>query len=221
MWKDSSRRLHDGSRTQAIREFAPLKEITHVRQFIGSTNWIRFYLSNVYSTLVKILGEWMKPGAEFPEEGLGCNNKECGNEGCKTVKAIKILCEHSIETAVLDEPAAIDGTRPLEMVADASGYAWGSTNVQMTEDLTRFKVLLMVGKGFTPAQQAWPALTLEAHAQLQGKRYQRKILGAMKSINWTDHQNVVRLQTADLNEVDVKHIRWISEIVQDLSLIHI
>ena len=59
----------------------------------------------------------------------------------------------------LDEAAAIDGSRPLEQIADASGYAWGSTNVQMTHDLSAFKVLLMVGKGFTPAQQAWSPLT--------------------------------------------------------------
>ena len=59
----------------------------------------------------------MKPGAYFPPEGLGCKKPECKDQGCKAVKAIKILCEHSIETAVLDEPAAIDGTRPLEMIA--------------------------------------------------------------------------------------------------------
>ena len=37
----------------------------------------------------------------------------------------------------------------------------------MEKSKERFKVLMMVGKGFTPAQQAWPALVLEAHAQLQ------------------------------------------------------
>ena len=47
----------------------------------------------------------------------------------------------------------------------------------MTADLTAFRVLQMVGKGFTPAQQAWPALTLEAFAQLGGKRAQKKDVG--------------------------------------------
>ena len=59
------------------------------------------------------------------------------------VRAIKIMAAHCIETAVMDEAAAIDGSRPLEQIADARGYAWGSTDVQMTHDLTRFKVLLM------------------------------------------------------------------------------
>ena len=77
---------------------------------------------------------------------------------------IKLLCKNAIQISVMDEAAAIDGSRPLEQVADACGYAWGSTNVQMTADLTAFRVLQMVGKGFTPAQQAWPALTLEVYA---------------------------------------------------------
>ena len=72
------------------------------------------------------------------------------------MKVIKLLCKHAIQISVMDEAGAIDGSRPLEQVADACGYAWGSTNVQMTADLTGFRVLQMVGKGFTPAQQAWP-----------------------------------------------------------------
>ncbi len=58
----------------------------------------------------------------------------------------------------MDEASAIDGSRPLEQIADACGIAWGSTNVQMLPDLTGFKVLMMTGKGFTPTQQAWPAI---------------------------------------------------------------
>lgn len=50
--------------------------------------------------------------------------------------------------------------------------------MQMTPVQTGFKVLPMVGKGFTPAQQAWPAITLEGVAQLEEKRAQRKALGA-------------------------------------------
>ncbi len=45
----------NGERTDAIQEFAPLKDATHVRQFVGSTNWIRWYLPSMYATTVKIL----------------------------------------------------------------------------------------------------------------------------------------------------------------------
>ena len=89
-----------------------------------------------------------------PKAGLGA--AEPPTQGCKAVKCIKLLCKRAIQLSTLDEASAIDGSRPLEQIADACGIAWGSTNVQMTADLTGFNVLLMVGKGFTPAQQAWP-----------------------------------------------------------------
>jgi hypothetical protein len=203
----------DAERTQAITEFAPLKDPTHVRQFVGSTNWVRWCMPSCYATAVKILGEYMKPGAVFPAAGLGPGE----TTGDKAVKAIKLMAKHSIETAVMDEAGAIDGSRPLEQVADACGYAWGSTNVQMTADLFCFKVLLMVGKGFTPAQQAWPPLTLEGFAQLAGKRAQRRILGPMRTLNWTDHANFTKQQSVEPADIDIKMLRWTSEIVADGS----
>ena len=124
----------------------------------------------------------MKPQAEFPPAGLGPGT----GRGDKAVQVIKLMCKRSIETAVLDVAAAIDGSRPLETVADSCGYGWGSTSLQMSSDLTRFRVLLMAGKGLTPAQQAWPPLYLEAYAQLMGKRAQKKALGPMRALHWTD-----------------------------------
>ena len=90
----------------------------------------------------------------------------------------------------------------------------------MTPDLTGFKVVMMTGKGFTPAQQAWPAITLEGFAQLGGKRAQKKILGPMRSLNWTDHANMTKQQHIDLVDIDIKLLRWISEIVADGSEIN-
>ena len=87
----------------------------------------------------------------------------------------------------------------------------------MNDDLTTFKVLMTAGKGLTPAQQAWPPLTLEAYAQLSIKRAQVATLGSMRSINWTDHANVTKQQV--LENIDVKHLRWISEIISDGSVI--
>ena len=39
---------HDPERTKAIDELAPLKDVSQIRQFVGSTNWIRRYLFSVY-----------------------------------------------------------------------------------------------------------------------------------------------------------------------------
>ena len=119
----------------------------------------------------------------------------------------------------MDEARAIDGTCPLENLADCSGIAWGGTSYQMVEDLSYLKVLMTAGKGLTPAQQAWPPLTLEAYAQLDVKRHQRRIIGEMRSINWTDHANVKRLVTAE--EIDAKHLRWVSEIIADGIMIQL
>ena len=89
--------------------------------------------------------------------------------------------------------------------------------LQMKEDLKQFTVLLTAGKGLTPAQQAWPPLTSEGFAQLETKRAQKKALGTMRSVCWTDHANWARQQV--LEGIDVKHLRWISEIVSDGSTI--
>ena len=82
-------------------------------------------------------------GAVFPSGGLGAGNP---STPCKAVTCIKLLCEHAIQLSSLDEASAIDGSRPLEQIADACGIAWGSTNVQMTPDLTGFGVLMMTGR---------------------------------------------------------------------------
>ncbi|CAE7299989.1 unnamed protein product, partial [Symbiodinium necroappetens] len=51
----------------------------------------------------------------------------------------------SVELSILDEAAAIDGTRPLEQIADSGGYAVGGVALQM---------------------KAWAPLSLEGFAQL-------------------------------------------------------
>ena len=122
-----------------------------------------------------------------------------------------------IKLAVLDEAAALSGERPLEQVADSSGIAWGGTCLQMCADLTKFNVLLTAGKGLTPPQQSWHPLTLEGYAQLETKRAQKRVLGSLRSICWTDHANWTK-QTV-LVDIDVKHLRWVSWILADGSQI--
>ena len=110
---------HESSKTDAIWKFAPLNNATEVRQFVGSTKWVRRYLLPCYATAVKILGDYMKPGAWFPDHGLGAGD----TNGCRAVKVIEILCRHAIQLSTLDEASAIDGSRPLEQIADACGIA--------------------------------------------------------------------------------------------------
>ena len=200
----------DPERTQAVRDFPPLKEKVHVQQFLGCANWLRIYLPSEFAHAAKVLGEFQKTGAKFPDQGLGPGD----TPGDKAVRAIKEMMTRHIMLNVFDEAAAVSGRCPLEQIADASGIAVGGTVVQMSRDLSRFKVLLTHSKGLTPAQQAWPPLTLEAFAQLEERRAAKKALGTVRSILWTDHANLTRAQVGD---VDVKLLRWVSELVADGS----
>ena len=197
----------DGQSVQGVRDFAPLREKLHIQQFLGCTNWLRWYLPMEYGQAAKVLGEYQKAGAEFPKEGLGAGS----SKGCLAVKAIKKMASNSIELAVFDTAAATDGSCPLEQIADSSGIALGGTGLQMTRDFSRFRVLMTHSKGLTPAQQAWQPLTLEGYAQLEVKRALRKTVGTARTLCWTDHANFTRQQV--LEDIEVKHLRWISEIV--------
>ena len=180
-------------------------ELKHLQGFLGCTNWVRGYLPQQYGFWVKILGAWLKPGAKFPLD----------EKGLQAVKAIKKMVKDHISLAAMDEAAAMAGTRPLDQVADASGIAWGQTIVQMTTDLSRFRVLAVCSGGLTPAQQSWSPLTCEAYAQLMVKRFQRRTLGSMRSLCWTDHANVTKLQAGA--KIVTNNLRWTSEIQADGS----
>ena len=50
-----------------------------------------------------------------------------------------------------------------------------------------------------------------------GKKAQLKIIGRMASILWTDHANVTRQQTIAPQDIDVKLLRWMAEIMQEID----
>ena len=88
--------------------------------FLGCTNWIRWFLPAYYPFAAGLLTAYLKPSAEIPKAGFGAKGGTA--KGDKAVQLIKCMCKHHIENAVMDEVGAIDGTRPLEMVADSCGY---------------------------------------------------------------------------------------------------
>ena len=97
-----------------------------------------------------MIGHYLRPDAVFPPAGLGSGM----TQDDKVIYAIKKCVEYYITIAVLDEVAAIDGTCPLELLADCSGIAWGGTAYQMVRDLSHFKVLLTAGRGLTESSAA-------------------------------------------------------------------
>lgn len=69
-------RKPNGERAQAVVDFAPLKNKQQVQQFLGCTNWLRWYLVQEYAQAAKYLGKYLKPDAEFPDAGLGAGSGE-------------------------------------------------------------------------------------------------------------------------------------------------
>ena len=204
-------RTPNGERVQGVWDFAPLKNLKQLQQFMGCCNWLRTYMVPLYSQLIEVLGPFLKEDAVYPPEGLGPGKTAAD----KAVRGLKLLAKYYIEMGCLDEVAAINGTRPLEQIADSSGIAWGGMCIQMTPDMGGFVVLCAAGKSLTASQQAWDPLSLEGYAQLQVKRHQNKVIGRMRSKCWTDHANWTR--QGDKVDIEVKHLRWYSEIVSDGS----
>ena len=58
-------------RLQAIVDFAPLENPNHIRQFLGCTNWIRWFLPAWYPVAARTLTEFLKPGKDIPRNGFG------------------------------------------------------------------------------------------------------------------------------------------------------
>ena len=139
----------DEERCQAVVDFPPLREKLHIQQFLGCANWLRGYLPAEYGHAAKVLGQWQKPGAEFPEGGLGAG----ATAGCKAFKAIKQMMQRHICLASFDEAAAADGSCPLEQIADASGIAVGGSVLQMTR--------VVPGQGVDDTQQVIDACSAE------------------------------------------------------------
>jgi len=79
----------DPERVQAVKDFPPLKEKTHVMQFLGCTNWLRSFLYAEYVPASKILGKYQRDGMEFPEGGIGAERPEGPLEVDKALKRSK------------------------------------------------------------------------------------------------------------------------------------
>lgn len=93
------------------------------------------------------------PAVKLPRPNGRAQEQGGETRGDKAVQLIKLMCVNHIENAVLDEVSAIHETRPLEMIADSCGFGWGTTCIQMSADLTKFKVLLLTGQPDPPSQR--------------------------------------------------------------------
>ena len=59
-WVGRQGRWPNGARVQAIRDFSPIKQKVELQQFLGCTNWVRYYLAHFYPALVKMIGKYLR-----------------------------------------------------------------------------------------------------------------------------------------------------------------
>ena len=64
-WVGRRGRWPSDARIQAIRDFAVIYDKTQLQQFLGCTNWVRSYLVQVYPSLVKMIGHFLRPDAKL------------------------------------------------------------------------------------------------------------------------------------------------------------
>ena len=124
--------------------------------------------------------------------------------------------------STVDEEAAInafhpseeirykDGpVRPLESLADSSGYAIGAGLIQMVKELLDLNLCGTYSAGLTITQMQQHPSSQELWSQLMSKRYWTKIVGGFAMYFLTDHAQLVRLCMLALDRIDPKHFeKW-------------
>ena len=74
------------------------------------------------------------------------------SDGETAVRAIKQMAVSLITLQALDERAAVDGSRPLEQVADWNPLGWGGALYQRSADGQRLNMLGAWSGACTPSQ---------------------------------------------------------------------
>ena len=82
-------RTPNGERVQGVWEFAPLKKLKQMQQFLGCCNWLRNYMAPLYSQLIKILRPYLKEETVYPPEGLGPGITAAD----KAIRGLKLLAK--------------------------------------------------------------------------------------------------------------------------------
>ena len=113
------------------------------------------------------------------------------SDGETAVRAIKQMAVSLITLQALDERAAVDGSRPLEQVADWNPLGWGGALHQRSSDGQRLSMLGAWSGACTPSQQAYHSTTGELFAQRQVRREGRRAVGRIGAVCWCDNKSGV------------------------------
>ncbi|HIL57533.1 MAG TPA: hypothetical protein EYG39_06465, partial [Rhodothermales bacterium] len=189
----------------AIRNFSIVEDAPGMRRFLGNFGWVRPHYPKEVAIALPALTAQLRKDAVWPMPAAGVSSQ----------RAIQAMASRLVKLAVLDEVAAITQTRPLEQIADASGYGWGGTVYQLSPDRSRLNVLGQYAGLLTQAQSHWHPRRSEAFAQRQVARARRSHLGRIPAFCWTDHAHLIRDSTAA--DADYTIVRWLADIESDGS----
>ena len=97
---------------KAINEWGEIKDANGMRRFLGNFGWARPQFPVEYVALLRALTAQLRREAAWPMPAAAV----------KSQKALQELATQCVRLAVVDETAAISGERPLEHIADCSGF---------------------------------------------------------------------------------------------------
>ena len=80
-------RTPNGERVQIVWEFATVKTLKQMQQFLGCCNWLRTRMFPLYSQLINILAPYLKEETVYPPAGLGPGTTPAD----KAVKGIEVV----------------------------------------------------------------------------------------------------------------------------------
>ena len=95
-----------------------------MRRFLGNFTWVRGHFAREYILALPALTAQLKKGATWTMPDAAEQAK----------KLIQQLAVRAMKLCSLDEVAATTRERPLNRLADCSGYGWGCTAYQLSAD---------------------------------------------------------------------------------------
>ena len=205
-----------GEHVRAILEYpTPIPNIQELRRFLGIVNRVRLHEPAEYGSVVGEVNVYL--GKKAPWLGEWPWMQQAGLDA---VEALKKLTARITKLSAFDEVAALDGSRPLEQIADWCRKGWGGIVVQMARDRNRFHVLGQWSGPCSGPQQAYAAITGDFFAQRRTRQESRRSLGRVPAICWSDSKSgVSQANKSESTDVDVRHIRWLADLQSDGSVL--
>ena len=198
----------DEHRKAIINYPVPIPGVPELRRFLGVTNWTRLHQPAEFAQAAKHVTKYLQKGATWPMD----------EDGQRGIEAIKQLTARTIDLNAVDELAALDGSRPLEQIADWNCIGWGGVLFQMSKDLRRMNVIGQWSGACTASQQAYHSTTGELFAQRCCRREGRRAVGRLPTWCWCDNKSGVgQANQASAVDVDARHNRWIADLESDGS----